>query len=310
VGAGYAELVAPVVRGVEVTGALRYDHYENVGSKTSPKVGARWQPVREVLVRGSVGKGFRAPALTELYQPQVTGVSAPGLTDTKRCGTTKSSNDCVTQFPITLGGNTALKPEISTNTTLGIVFEPINNASFSVDWWQVNLKETIVSGVSPAAILADQAKYGSYITRAAPDSTCAGCPGQITNIDQTNTNLGETRVQGLDVDLRYRMPAAAAGVYTVGLIGTYFLKYDLQTPDGSFSTINAGGLAVKRAAIQSKYRRVPSDSSAAPRGLSKPCCSIARANRPEFVSTDRRLPGNASATAAASASPSPISQIV
>ena len=237
VGAGFAELVAPVLRGVEVTGALRYDHYENVGSKTSPKVGARWQPVREVVLRGSWGKGFRAPALTEQYQPQTTGVTAPGLTDTARCngGDVKS---CVTQFPITLGGNPDLKPEISTNTTLGVVFEPINNASFAVDWWQVDLKETIISGISPAVILADQVKYGSYITRAAPDASCVGCPGQITNIAQTNTNLGETKVQGLDLDLRYRMPAGAAGVYTVGLNGTYFLKYEIQNVDGSFTSIN------------------------------------------------------------------------
>src|SRR5437773_79231 len=122
VGAGYLEVVAPVVRSVELTGALRYDHYENVGAKTTPKVGARWQPVKEVVLRGSVGKGFRAPALTELYQPQVVGVSAPGLNDPKRCPTTQDPKDCVTQFPITIGGNTALKPETSTNSTLGVVF--------------------------------------------------------------------------------------------------------------------------------------------------------------------------------------------
>src|SRR5258706_277139 len=240
VGAGYAELVAPVVRGLELTGAMRYDHYENVGSKTSPKVGARWQPAKEVVVRGSWGKGFRAPALTELYQPQVVGVSAPGLNDPARCNITKDAKDCVTQFPITIGGNTALKPEISTNSTLGIVFEPINNASFAVDWWQVNLTETIISGISPAAILADLGKYGSYVTRAAPDTSgpCTACPGQITNIAQTNTNLGETKVRGVDLDLRYRMPAIAPGVYTVGLNGTYFLKYDIQNVDGSFSSIN------------------------------------------------------------------------
>ncbi len=54
VGAGFAELVAPVVRSLELTAAVRYDHYENVGAKTSPKVGARWQPAKEVVLRGSV----------------------------------------------------------------------------------------------------------------------------------------------------------------------------------------------------------------------------------------------------------------
>lgn len=237
VGAGYAEVAAPFVRGVELTGAVRYDHYENVGSKTTPKVGARYQPVKEVVVRGSVGKGFRAPALTELYQPQTIGVTAPGLSDPTRCPTTASPKDCVTQFPITLGGNPDLQPETSTNRTLGVVFEPINNASFALDWWQIGLKQTIISGIAPSAILADLGKYGSYVTRAAPDPTCPGCPGQITNIAQTNTNLGETRVQGIDVDARYRIPAAV-GVYTVSLNGTYHLKYDLQNVDGSFSSIN------------------------------------------------------------------------
>jgi iron complex outermembrane receptor protein len=245
VGAGYMELVAPVVRGVELTGALRYDHYENVGSRTTPKVGARWQPLKEVVLRGSVGKGFRAPNLTELYQPQTTGVSAPGFDDPARCGQpngqpggNQDPRDCGTQFPITVGGKPTLKPETSTNSTLGVVFEPINNASLSVDWWQVNLQNTIIFGIAPDAILADPAKYGSLVTRGpvGTGATCTGCPGPIVNIDQTNTNLGETHVRGIDVDTRYRIPAT--GVYTVGLNGTYFLKYEIQNPDGSFSNVN------------------------------------------------------------------------
>jgi len=239
VGAGFAELVAPIVRSVELTGAVRYDHYENVGSKTSPKLGARWQPAKEVVLRGSVGRGFRAPSLTELYQPNVIGVTAPGLSDPARCKASGGDpKACVTQFPITLGGNPALQPETSTNRTLGTVFEPTNNTSFAFDWWEIDLKETIISGIAPAFILAHQAQFGGFITRAAPDAACPGCPGQITSIDQTNTNLGETRVRGLDVDFRHRMPTAASGVYTVGLNGTYFLKYEIQNPDGSFSSIN------------------------------------------------------------------------
>ncbi len=253
VGAAFAELVAPVVRGVELTGAVRYDHYENVGAKTSPKIGARWQPVREVVLRGSVGKGFRAPSLTELYQPQTIGVTTPGISDPQRCGQPtglpppnnlyNDPKECGGQLPITIGGTTTLKPETSTNSTLGIVFEPTNNASFAVDWWQVNLKETIIFGIAPEAILADPAKFGALVTRAAPDPSCVispgvFCPGKILNIDQTNTNLGETRVRGVDVDARYRMPAGAAGVYTIGINGTYFLNYEIQNLDGSFSSVN------------------------------------------------------------------------
>jgi iron complex outermembrane recepter protein len=238
VGATFAEVVVPIVRTVELTGAARYDDYEGVGSKTSPKFAARWQPTREVLLRGSVGKGFRAPSLTELYQPQTIGVTAPGLNDPARCPTTNSSLDCVTQFPITLGGDPALKPETSTNRTLGIVLEPTNNVSLGFDFWAVDLKNTIIFGITPAAILANEAQFASLVTRAAPDATCPGCPGQITNINQVNLNLGETQVRGLDLDFRYRIPAAAAGVYTLGLTGTYLHKYVIQNLDKTFSSIN------------------------------------------------------------------------
>ena len=239
--ATFVEVSAPILRSVEVMAAARYDDYEGVGSKTSPKVGGRWQPAREVLFRGSVGRGFRAPSLTELHQPQTTGVSAPGLSDPARCPTTGDARDCVTQFPITLGGNTELKPETSLNQTLGVVFEPVQNLSLAVDLFKIKLENTIIFGVTPSAILADPAKFGALITRgpAGTGAPCAGCPGPILDIDQRNINFGETKVEGVDIDFRYRIPAAAAGVFTLGLNGTYISKYDAQAPDESFFSINA-----------------------------------------------------------------------
>jgi iron complex outermembrane receptor protein len=187
-----------------------------------------------------VGRGFRAPSLTELYQPQTIGVTAPGLNDPLRCPTSGDARDCVTQFPITLGGNAALKPEISTNRTLGVVLEPTRNFSFGVDYWEVDLKNTIIFGVTPAAILDDPAKFGFLITRgpAGTGAPCAGCPGPIIDIFQGNLNFGETKVRGLDLDLRYRIPSAEGGTFTIGMNGTYLTKYDVQNIDGSFSSIN------------------------------------------------------------------------
>jgi iron complex outermembrane receptor protein len=245
--ATFAEVSVPIVRNVELMAAARYDDYEGVGSKTSPKFGARWQVAREALLRGSVGKGFRAPSLTELHQPQTTGVTAPGLNDPLRCGqpdglggVNNSVRDCVTQFPITLGGNPQLKPETSTNKSVGVVLEPIQNFSLALDWFSVELQNTIIFGVTPAAILADLNRFGSLVTRTAgpSDPACAGCPPPITDIQQTNINFGETHVEGFDVDFRYRLPAATAGVFTFGLNGTYISKYDAQNLDESFFSIN------------------------------------------------------------------------
>ena len=65
----YAEVNIPIVKNLEVDVAVRYDDYQDVGNTTNPKVSVRWQPVQQLLLRGSYGTGFRAPSLLELFQP-------------------------------------------------------------------------------------------------------------------------------------------------------------------------------------------------------------------------------------------------
>lgn len=57
----------------------------NVGASTTPKASLRWQPTRQILLRGSFGQGFRAPSLQDLFAPITTGVSSQGLSDPLRC---------------------------------------------------------------------------------------------------------------------------------------------------------------------------------------------------------------------------------
>jgi iron complex outermembrane receptor protein len=229
---------------LEINAAVRFDDYEGTGNKTVPKLSARWRPTEMLLVRASAGRGFRAPSLTELWQPQVTGVSAAGLNDPERCNQAdangvinQDSRDCATQFPITLGGNPDLEPETSENYTLGIVFEPNPNLSFGVDAFRVNLEDTIIFGVSPTAILGDTTAFGDLVTRAAPEPGTPGLPGRIVDINQVNLNFGETKVEGVDADLRVRVDAGRIGRLAAAIVGTYFTQYDIQNPDGSFDRV-------------------------------------------------------------------------
>jgi iron complex outermembrane recepter protein len=234
VNAVFGEVNLPIFKGLEVGAAVRHDRYEGVGNSTTPKLSARWQLARQFLVRGSVGKGFRAPSLQDLYLPNTTGVTPPGLSDPLRCPTTGDGvRDCSTQFPTVNGGNTALKPEKSKNATLGIVLEPVNNVSIALDLFRINLKDTITNGVTPAVILGDLDKYGYLVTRG--PATTPGLPGPITQISQTNINLGETKLTGLDFDVKARLPESDFGRVTLSYSGTYFDKYDVQNVDGTFS---------------------------------------------------------------------------
>jgi len=244
----FAEVNVPIVRTLEANAAVRYDEYQGSGSKTTPKFSMRWQPTRSVLVRGAYGKGFRAPSLNDLFFPLTLNVTPPGLNDPIRCPVTGSSNDCASQFSTTNGGNTALKPEESDNLTLGIVLEPTNNISIAVDAFKVELRETIVNGIAATSILADLNQFGFLVTRAAPDAAFPNLPGRITNISQTNINLGKTKLSGFDVDAKVGIPAGAMGKFTFNLTGTYFKTYDAENLNGSFTSAidtpntNTGGL--------------------------------------------------------------------
>ncbi len=235
VDAAFAELNAPVLKGLELGAAVRYDHYQGVGSSTTPKISLRWQPVQAVLLRASAGEGFRAPSLQDLYAPATTGVTTVGLSDPLRCPTTGSNNDCQTQFATGIGGNPSLRPEKSRNQTLGLVFEPTAQSTVAIDYFRVNLSDTISQGIAPAVILGELTKYGSYVTRGAVDPAFPTLPGPIASIDQTNLQTGKTKVAGFDIDASWRFPLGELGRFTLGMSGTYFTQYDTENPDGSFT---------------------------------------------------------------------------
>ena len=236
----YAELNAPLLKGVEADIAVRYDKYQRVGSTVNPKASLRWQPVDTLLMRGSVGSGFRAPTLVDLYSPEARGITANGSRDLARCppGTT-GLVDCSTQFVTIGGGNPALKPEKSKSATLGLLFEPTKNYSIGFDYFLTEVNDVIRTGLSTATILADPVTYASYIRRGPPDGNPSGV-GPIIGVDQSLTNLGKTIVSGIDVDLKGRVLVTPEDRVTGRLNGTYLLKYDQRNLDGSYtSAINS-----------------------------------------------------------------------
>jgi iron complex outermembrane receptor protein len=87
VGSVYAEMVMPFFKQFEADLGVRYDNYQDIGSTTNPKLSLRWQPTNQLLLRGSIGTGFRAPSLTDLYTAQASSVTANGTRDPIRCPT-------------------------------------------------------------------------------------------------------------------------------------------------------------------------------------------------------------------------------
>jgi len=215
----FAETIIPIIKNLEADVAVRHDRYPNA-SATNPKVSLRYQPISQVLLRGSYGKGFREPSLPELYNQQTIGTS-PNLTDpqTGQFG----------QFNQTYGGNRNLQPEKSEQSSLGIVVDPVKGLSVAVDWWKINVNN-LVTTLTPSFTLA-QAYAGNPLYTGLVTRDPAG---NITNIVGTNINAGSVKTEGVDLDLRWAiLKSPTYGAFNLRLNGTYTSKYDLTLADGT-----------------------------------------------------------------------------
>lgn len=228
----YVEVNMPIVHSLDADAAVRYDHYQGVGSTVNPKGSLKFQPIDWWLLRASVGSGFRAPSLTDLYAAQATSVTSNGTRDPIKCPTFDPNNPaCSFQFSTVTGGNPNLKPEKSTTLTLGTVFEPTKNLSLGLDSFWIYLKNAIVVGGLPTSTILQNAasatQFASLITRDAN--------GNIVFISQTNANLFKENVSGMDVDFRYAFDISDYGRISILANGTYYYKFATQNPDGSWT---------------------------------------------------------------------------
>ncbi|WWL46151.1 TonB-dependent receptor [Pseudomonas parakoreensis] len=89
---------------LELSAAVRHDKYSDFGSTTNPKYSFRFQPFKELVVRGAYSEGFRAPSLYELYNPNFTTFTVANYNDPRLCAGGNPSNggianrDCAQQF--------------------------------------------------------------------------------------------------------------------------------------------------------------------------------------------------------------------
>jgi iron complex outermembrane receptor protein len=254
--AGYAELNVPIVKSLDVTAALRYDHYSDFGSTTNPKVSFRFQPAKALLLRGSFSTGFRAPSLYELNAAQTYTNSNGSVSDPVNCPNGVPLNGyalsdvCSTQttqiqFVNKQGGNTGLKAERSKNATFGIVLEPLANLTAEFDLYDIRITKEV--GVLPDALLYSPAGYTQftqnfhYNSAGLLSQTPQNCPGNACGyVDQINQNIGAVHTNGMDVALGYKVNAGAFGRVNLGLQSTWVHSYKYELVPGGGYTENVG----------------------------------------------------------------------
>jgi iron complex outermembrane receptor protein len=224
----YGEGLAPLPYNIELTAAIRWDHYTaNIGNSFTPKAGFKWTPVRQFALRGTFARGFRAPSAAE---NGVGGLAAYSTAaDPVRCGIGVTSACSPAQVALVTSPNPGLSPERSKNFNLGIIWDPLPRASISVDWWKIKRSNEINQEQVDAAILAGHAARdpGSV-------SNIPGDPGAITAVLTRYVNSAESKVRGIDIDGRYayKLPATY-GNLSFDVKYTHIYEWLRREQDGS-----------------------------------------------------------------------------
>ncbi len=204
--------------------AGRYENYSDFGSNFSYKLTSRWKIYKDFAIRGGISTGFRAPSLHQRYFNNESTQFVQG--QPTQVLTVNNDHDVVRQF-----GVGSLKPEISTSYSIGLAGKIIDNLTFTVDAYQINIKDRIV--------------FSSQYTRerdASGNQIPTGTVNQILNtVDPTGvinsvqffTNAITTKTRGLDVVLTDKFDLGSSGSKLIVTAAANFNETKVESINGS-----------------------------------------------------------------------------
>ncbi|MES2348919.1 MAG: TonB-dependent receptor [Pseudomonadota bacterium] len=131
--AAYIDLAGNPITDLTLDFAARYEHFSDFGNAKVGKLTTRYDITPAAAVRGTFSNGFRAPTLAEEYY-SATNVGP----------TTAFVQLAPNSAGAKLVGVDGLKPERSTNFSLGLVLNPASNLAITFDAYQIKIRDRIV----------------------------------------------------------------------------------------------------------------------------------------------------------------------
>jgi iron complex outermembrane recepter protein len=281
------KVAVPMVDALELTGAYRTVDNSIAGTENVWGAGLRWTLIRDVTLRASRSRNFRAPNLAQLFAPNTTGLEpiAQDPCDVQRIGlgpnpAVRRANcealfaanpgygplatfeDPAENFPITQvtrGGNSDLENEVSDTSTYGIVLQPrfIEGLTIVADRIEVDLEDGL-SFFEPQDFLAT-----CFDSAPQPADICAVSTrnelGHVIASSALTFNAGSIRFRGETYTVNYsfgdgggwgRMDMTLEGTHT-SLLETSVTGVDLNRTDDTATNPDW------RARLDARYTRGP-----------------------------------------------------
>ena len=175
---------------VEVSLASRYDHYSDMGSTFNPKLGVSYRPFNFLMLRSSVGSGFRAPGITDVYSKESTSL-------TRFYDAVGGSSD---YYNVTEYNSSSIEAEEALTYNFGLVAQPFKDVTFLVDQWNYE-GENVITSLDADDYTDIENQYGaSVLDGLGVTSTRSGTTLESMRIPNV-INLGKRTLRGLDVQL-------------------------------------------------------------------------------------------------------------
>ncbi len=249
------EFSVPILASLKANLAGRYDKYEDISAVDGSftwQAGLEWRPVESLLIRGSHSTSFRAPDMHYIFADESGFFTqifdeykcrAAGL-DPRDNPNPCTGTDYVYQVFGTRQGDPGLKAEEGKSTTVGFVWDVMDNMSVSVDYYNIELENAVgdISGLlfrNEADCLLGQTRDGQVVD---PNSTSCQfylglvdregsgpfADGDVTEFHSFPINQSLNRTTGLDASWKYNIDTDRFGDFKLGLGWTHVLTLEFQ----------------------------------------------------------------------------------
>ncbi|MEN9609287.1 MAG: hypothetical protein RLZZ628_101 [Bacteroidota bacterium] len=229
---GYVDLSYDITKEFMVNGTFRTEKYSDFGAANVYKLSTRYKLPSELgVIRGSFSTGFRAPTLHQIYAQSVQASFASGTILLSGLFNNRSAQARALGVP-------NLKPEYSTNVSIGVALTPVKNFNLSLDYYNIDVKDRIVYSSSISTSASGTALYDILQK------------GGLKSI-QFFINGIETRTSGLDVVASYRNIEVGDGKLHANLAGNFVLGNEIVGAPAEPAAISAAGSSILNAQIKS-----------------------------------------------------------
>ena len=232
---GYFSLDYDVTDAFLLSGTIRAENYSDFGDAFVYKLSSRLKLNDKLTARASVSTGFRAPTLHQIYTQKAQYSFVPG----QGIQVGGLINNVSTQAKLL--GIEDLDAETSNNFTIGLGGKLTNTLSFTVDYYNIAVKDRIVLG-SEIGATGDAANPLDILLS----------QNNLSDVSYFSNAL-DTRTSGLDVVISKKDIKLGSGMLDLNLSGNYTISNEREGDVKDIALVANAGQSVVNATQEALF---------------------------------------------------------